>query len=75
MRLGVPTEGERMVMVCGPVPAEGGPLADALGLADPVRGLFVAAARGRVMAEEVLAARAGAAGAAGRCGSVYQPGD
>ncbi len=37
-----------------------GLLADALGLADPVRGLFVAAARGRVTAEEVLAARAGA---------------
>ncbi len=32
-------------------------LADALGLADPARGLFVAAARGRVRAAEVLAAR------------------
>jgi tetratricopeptide (TPR) repeat protein/transcriptional regulator with XRE-family HTH domain len=32
-------------------------LADALGLAGPARGLFVAAARGRVPAEEVLAAR------------------
>jgi tetratricopeptide (TPR) repeat protein/transcriptional regulator with XRE-family HTH domain len=32
-------------------------LADALGLADPARGLFVAAARGRVPALEVLAAR------------------
>jgi transcriptional regulator with XRE-family HTH domain len=32
-------------------------LADALGLAEPARGLFVAAARGRVPAEEVLAAR------------------
>ncbi len=37
-----------------------GLLADALALADPVRGLFVAAARGRVAAEEVLAARAAA---------------
>ena len=35
-------------------------LADALGLAEPVRGLFVAAARGRVPVAEVLAARAGA---------------
>jgi tetratricopeptide (TPR) repeat protein/transcriptional regulator with XRE-family HTH domain len=35
-------------------------LADALGLAEPVRGLFVAAARGRVPAAEVLAARADA---------------
>jgi tetratricopeptide (TPR) repeat protein/transcriptional regulator with XRE-family HTH domain len=33
-------------------------LADALGLAEPARGLFVAAARGRARAEEVLAARA-----------------
>jgi predicted ATPase/DNA-binding XRE family transcriptional regulator len=33
-------------------------LADALGLAGPVRGVFVAAARGRVPAAEVLAARA-----------------
>ena len=32
-------------------------LADALGLAGPAQGLFVAAARGRVSAEEVLAAR------------------
>ena len=35
-------------------------LADALGLAEPVRGLFVAAARGRAPVAEVLAARAGA---------------
>jgi predicted ATPase/transcriptional regulator with XRE-family HTH domain len=35
-----------------------GLLADALGLAGPVRGVFVAAARGRVPAAEVLAARA-----------------
>ena len=35
-------------------------LADALGLAEPVRGLFVAAARGRVAAAEVLAARSDA---------------
>jgi transcriptional regulator with XRE-family HTH domain len=34
-------------------------LADALGLAEPVRGLFVAAARGRNPAEDVLAARDG----------------
>jgi len=34
-------------------------LADALGLEQPVRGLFVAAARGRVPAAEVLAARSG----------------
>jgi len=33
-------------------------LADALGLTGPVRGVFVAAARGRVRAAEVLAARA-----------------
>ena len=33
-----------------------GLLADALGLAEPVRALFVAAARGRGAAEEVLAA-------------------
>ena len=33
-------------------------LADALGLTDPVHGVFVAAARGRVPAAEVLAARA-----------------
>src|SRR5262252_2707532 len=32
-------------------------LADALGLTGPVRGLFAAAARGRVSAAEVLAAR------------------
>jgi len=32
-------------------------LADALGLADPARGLFVAAARGRAPAGDVLAAR------------------
>jgi tetratricopeptide (TPR) repeat protein/transcriptional regulator with XRE-family HTH domain len=37
-----------------------GLLAGALGLTEPARGLFVAAARGRVPAEEVLAARAGA---------------
>ena len=37
-----------------------GLLADALGLAGPARGLFVAAARGRAEAEEVLAVRAGA---------------
>ena len=35
-----------------------GLLADGLGLAGPVRGVFVAAARGRVPAAEVLAARA-----------------
>ena len=35
-------------------------LADALGLAEPVRGLFVAAARGRAQVAEVLAARADA---------------
>jgi predicted ATPase len=35
-----------------------GLLADALGLAGPVRGVFVAAARGRVTAAEVLAVRA-----------------
>ena len=34
-------------------------LADALSLAEPVRGLFVAAARGRGPAEDVLAARDG----------------
>src|SRR5262249_56749660 len=34
-----------------------GLLADALGLAEPARALFVAAARGRGAAEEVLAAR------------------
>jgi transcriptional regulator with XRE-family HTH domain len=34
-------------------------LAEGLGLAGPVRGLFVAAARGRVPAAEVLAARSG----------------
>ena len=38
-------------------------LADALSLAGPVRVLFVAAARGRAPAGEVLAARAGAAAA------------
>ena len=38
-------------------------LADALGLAGRVRGVFVAAAQGRVLAAEVLAARAQAAGA------------
>jgi tetratricopeptide (TPR) repeat protein/transcriptional regulator with XRE-family HTH domain len=38
-------------------------LADALALVDPVRGMFVAAARGRVPAAEVLTARAAAAGA------------
>jgi len=38
-------------------------LADALGLAGPVRGVFVAAAQGRVLAAEVLAARAQAPGA------------
>jgi transcriptional regulator with XRE-family HTH domain len=37
-----------------------GLLADALGLVEPVRGLFVAAARGRAPAAEVLAARADA---------------
>ncbi len=37
-----------------------GLLAGALGLTEPARGLFVAAARGRVPAKEVLAARAGA---------------
>ena len=36
-------------------------LADALGLAEPVRALFVAAARGRAPAAEVLAARQGSA--------------
>jgi WD40 repeat protein/transcriptional regulator with XRE-family HTH domain len=34
-------------------------LADALGLAEPVRGLFVAAARGRVSAAAVMTARSG----------------
>ena len=48
-------------------------LASALGLAEPVRGLFVAAARGRGSAEDVLAAREGRApgardGAAARWG-------
>jgi tetratricopeptide (TPR) repeat protein/transcriptional regulator with XRE-family HTH domain len=38
-------------------------LADALALADPVRGLFVAAARGRAPAAEVLTARDAASGA------------
>jgi len=38
-------------------------LADALGLAGRVRGVFVAAAQGRVLAAEVLAARAKAPGA------------
>ena len=38
-------------------------LADALGLAGRVRGVFVAAAQGRVLAAEVLAARAQAPGA------------
>ena len=38
-------------------------LADALGLAGRVRGVFVAAAQGRVLAAEVLAARAEAPGA------------
>jgi tetratricopeptide (TPR) repeat protein/transcriptional regulator with XRE-family HTH domain len=37
-------------------------LAGALGLAEPVRGLFVAAARGKAPVAEVLAARAGQAG-------------
>ena len=45
-------------------------LAEALGLAGPVRGLFVAAARGQASAAEVLAARSGSprdvAGVAGR---------
>ena len=36
-----------------------GLLADALGLTEPVRALFVAAARGRGPAQDVLAARAG----------------
>ena len=40
-----------------------GQLADALGLAGPVRGRFVAAARGRGPAAGVLAARGGGAGA------------
>ena len=39
-------------------------LAGALGLAGPVRALFVAAARGRALAAEVLAARDGAAAGA-----------
>ena len=39
-------------------------LAGALGLAGPVRAVFVAAARGKVAAAEVLAARAGVAGGA-----------
>jgi WD40 repeat protein/DNA-binding XRE family transcriptional regulator len=39
-------------------------LADAFGLAEPVRGLFVAAARGRVPVAEVLAALRGEAGPA-----------
>jgi len=38
-------------------------LAEALGLAGPVRALFVLAARGKAPAAEVLAARQGAAGA------------
>ena len=41
-------------------------LAGALGLAGPVRALFVAAARGRAPAAEVLAALRGEAGAGGR---------
>src|SRR5262249_34883290 len=40
------------------------PLARALGLADPARGLFVAAARGRVPAADVLTALGGEAGLA-----------
>ncbi len=40
-----------------------GQLADALGLAEPVRGRFVAAARGRGPAADVLAARGGGPGA------------
>ena len=43
-------------------------LADALGLAEPARGLFVAAALGRVPAADVLAARDGRAPAARREG-------
>ncbi len=38
-------------------------LADALGLTEPARALFVLAARGKALAAEVLAARQGAAGA------------
>ena len=46
-------------------------LAGALGLAEPVRGLFVAAARGRVPAAEVLAAARGEAGPAPGGGPVW----
>jgi len=48
-------------------------LSDALGLAGSARGLFVAAARGRVPAEEVLAARVGAPGALAAAVTGYQP--
>src|SRR5690348_10882777 len=43
-----------------------GMLADAIGLAGPVREVFIAAARGRAAAAEVLAVRAGEALAADR---------
>ena len=48
-------------------------LAGALGLAGPARPLFVAAARGRAPAEQVLAALRGEAGAR-RCGGWPGPG-
>ncbi len=47
-----------------------GLLAEALNLAEPVRGVFVAAARGRIPAAEVLAVRAEVvAASAGNCRS------
>ena len=45
-------------------------LAGALGLADPVRAVFVAAARGRAAAAEVLAARDGAAAGASAAAAI-----
>jgi tetratricopeptide (TPR) repeat protein/transcriptional regulator with XRE-family HTH domain len=48
-------------------------LADALGLAEPARGLFVAAARGRVPAEEVLATRRDAVAAMAAVSSPTAP--
>jgi tetratricopeptide (TPR) repeat protein len=48
-------------------------LADALGLAEPVHGLFVAAARGRAEAAEVLAARRDAMAALAAVATVSAP--
>ena len=49
-------------------------LAGALGLAEPARALFVAAARGRAPADEVLAALRGGNGGTGRSGAWPGPG-